>query len=155
MAGPKMRKNADYLTGINFETAPGVKVSNDKALFANRVGGSFGEPPMEDTGRHGAVAAQLRRVIQEPGMRKPELNRITAALRNLTPMQRRVVAAELALLDKQPATTLIIEGRFATTAACPHCQAKDAIRYGHANGCLLYTSPSPRDRTRSRMPSSA
>ena len=24
-----------------------------------------------------------------------------------------------------------------------------------AEGCLLYTSPSPRDRTRSRMPSSA
>ena len=24
-----------------------------------------------------------------------------------------------------------------------------------ARGCLLYTSPSPRDRTRSRMPSSA
>ena len=24
-----------------------------------------------------------------------------------------------------------------------------------ANACLLYTSPSPRDRTRSRMPSSA
>jgi len=27
--------------------------------------------------------------------------------------------------------------------------------YGHLKGCLLYTSPSPRDRTRSRMPSSA
>ena len=26
---------------------------------------------------------------------------------------------------------------------------------GSAIGCLLYTSPSPRDRTRSRMPSSA
>ena len=26
---------------------------------------------------------------------------------------------------------------------------------GEASGCLLYTSPSPRDRTRSRMPSSA
>ena len=25
----------------------------------------------------------------------------------------------------------------------------------NSNGCLLYTSPSPRDRTRSRMPSSA
>ena len=25
----------------------------------------------------------------------------------------------------------------------------------YAEGCLLYTSPSPRDRTRSRMPSSA
>ena len=35
-------------------------------------------------------------------------------------------------------------------------QAKDTVKglylYG---GCLLYTSPSPRDRTRSRMPSSA
>ena len=27
--------------------------------------------------------------------------------------------------------------------------------YDSENGCLLYTSPSPRDRTRSRMPSSA
>ena len=26
---------------------------------------------------------------------------------------------------------------------------------GRLGGCLLYTSPSPRDRTRSRMPSSA
>ena len=38
----------------------------------------------------------------------------------------------------------------------------DIVLYGkyagtelHHNGCLLYTSPSPRDRTRSRMPSSA
>ena len=29
---------------------------------------------------------------------------------------------------------------------------KEAFSY---KGCLLYTSPSPRDRTRSRMPSSA
>ena len=28
-------------------------------------------------------------------------------------------------------------------------------RDGYQRGCLLYTSPSPRDRTRSRMPSSA
>src|SRR5664280_1276694 len=28
-------------------------------------------------------------------------------------------------------------------------------RHDHQEGCLLYTSPSPRDRTRSRMPSSA
>ena len=30
-----------------------------------------------------------------------------------------------------------------------------ADRQKYYNGCLLYTSPSPRDRTRSRMPSSA
>ena len=29
------------------------------------------------------------------------------------------------------------------------------VVYMHSRGCLLYTSPSPRDRTRSRMPSSA
>ena len=31
----------------------------------------------------------------------------------------------------------------------------EAVRTGVARDCLLYTSPSPRDRTRSRMPSSA
>ena len=29
------------------------------------------------------------------------------------------------------------------------------LQKGKPNSCLLYTSPSPRDRTRSRMPSSA
>ena len=33
--------------------------------------------------------------------------------------------------------------------------AVDNFVYEEANDCLLYTSPSPRDRTRSRMPSSA
>ena len=32
---------------------------------------------------------------------------------------------------------------------------KYCIQHGHWSVCLLYTSPSPRDRTRSRMPSSA
>ena len=30
-----------------------------------------------------------------------------------------------------------------------------AVKTNQHNACLLYTSPSPRDRTRSRMPSSA
>ena len=33
--------------------------------------------------------------------------------------------------------------------------AAQVASYGHDTSCLLYTSPSPRDRTRSRMPSSA
>ena len=32
---------------------------------------------------------------------------------------------------------------------------ENAINYCLSKACLLYTSPSPRDRTRSRMPSSA
>ena len=34
----------------------------------------------------------------------------------------------------------------------PHVAEKSVLM---SEGCLLYTSPSPRDRTRSRMPSSA
>ncbi|MFZ1548440.1 MAG: IS1595 family transposase, partial [Candidatus Nitrotoga sp.] len=37
-------------------------------------------------------------------MRKPELKRMTAALRQLSPVQRKIVASELAALDAQPAT---------------------------------------------------
>ena len=46
-------------------------------------------------------------------------------------------------------------------AACLHVTTETAnlmktLKAGGAEGvCLLYTSPSPRDRTRSRMPSSA
>ena len=42
-----------------------------------------------------------------------------------------------------------------------HLSRESALRVGlaieciHVYSCLLYTSPSPRDRTRSRMPSSA
>ena len=45
-------------------------------------------------------------------------------------------------------------------ANCGRSFAKDRLRAHQrvcvpSKGCLLYTSPSPRDRTRSRMPSSA
>ena len=36
-----------------------------------------------------------------------------------------------------------------------HDKLLDHIELGLYKDCLLYTSPSPRDRTRSRMPSSA
>ena len=36
-----------------------------------------------------------------------------------------------------------------------HVIAETGDPYGYIGSCLLYTSPSPRDRTRSRMPSSA
>jgi hypothetical protein len=66
---------------------------------------------------------QVRRVFQEAEMRKPELKRLTAALRQLTPVQRKIVSAELASLDAQPASTVIIESRFASAASCPHCES--------------------------------
>ena len=38
---------------------------------------------------------------------------------------------------------------------CDNIDRLDAFMIDYKNSCLLYTSPSPRDRTRSRMPSSA
>ena len=58
--------------------------------------------------------------------------------------------------------------RLAAQYGCVHLSTGDVLRAaveegtelgrqaaGIMNACLLYTSPSPRDRTRSRMPSSA
>ena len=44
----------------------------------------------------------------------------------------------------------IVSGRLTLTSGSP-----SAVLYVQNLDCLLYTSPSPRDRTRSRMPSSA
>ena len=71
-------------------------------------------------------------------MRKSEFNWITAALRNMTPVQRKLVAAELASLDRQPASTVIVEGRLTAMARCRHCKAERVSRHGHANGLQRY-----------------
>ena len=45
--------------------------------------------------------------------------------------------------------------RMAQYFAMRYPLVKGQGNFGSMDGCLLYTSPSPRDRTRSRMPSSA
>ena len=55
---------------------------------------------------------------------------------------------------------LIIIAAIAATASSAlfivnETQQALVIQFGEPKSCLLYTSPSPRDRTRSRMPSSA
>ena len=52
---------------------------------------------------------------------------------------------------------VVLAGEITTNAHVDYIQvARDTIkRIGYDNTCLLYTSPSPRDRQKSRMPSSA
>ena len=56
---------------------------------------------------------------------------------------------------------MVVDPRYTRTAEqadiyCPIRSGTDIAFYGGLyKYCLLYTSPSPRDRTRSRMPSSA
>ena len=71
-------------------------------------------------------------------MRHFPLHRIIAALRQMPPAQRELVAAELAVLDALPASTRIAESRFASGAVCPHCRSEHVIRHGHGNGLQRY-----------------
>ena len=56
------------------------------------------------------------------------------------------------LYGRLPGFRLSELGRAMATEVAQHLAAHDIV---HVVSCLLYTSPSPRDRTRSRMPSSA
>ena len=49
------------------------------------------------------------------------------------------------------AAASVVNGGRPTLSVVPQAFGGEGLRWG----CLLYTSPSPRDRTRSRMPSSA
>jgi hypothetical protein len=70
------------------------------AVFANRVDDSRGEPLRVETVCHGAGAPSHAGPVNE----KARVKRITAALRDLTPEQRKIVAVELAALDAAGAT---------------------------------------------------
>ena len=50
---------------------------------------------------------------------------------------------------------IILAGRQTSDGDTAHVPSQVAENMGIPQACLLYTSPSPRDRTRSRMPSSA
>ena len=69
-----------------------------------------------------------------------------------TDAQKAAVAEAVARAAKVTGVTRVVDP-FVTQAE-GEAQAKQ-IADGRAQICLLYTSPSPRDRTRSRMPSSA
>ena len=86
--------------------------------------------------------------------------RFAAALTDLC-----VQLAQMIVRDGEGATrfvTLVVSGAASTVDARRMAETiatsplvKTAFAGGDPNCCLLYTSPSPRDRTRSRMPSSA
>ncbi len=57
-------------------------------------------------------------------MRKPNLNWIVAALRELTPSQLKAVSTEVAALEARSGATAVVEGRFAAGASCRHCRCQ-------------------------------
>ena len=88
-----------------------------------------------------AAQAQGLGALVGPGMELPAGVQAGSIEACMSPYQQQVIDASLAEFDRN--------------AAIQNQGLRDqAIQMG-AYGCLLYTSPSPRDRQKSRMPSSA
>ena len=62
-----------------------------------------------------------------------------------------IINGILYIISEAPAPTMFLSGDLGLSQGMIEKRLDPAI----TNTCLLYTSPSPRDRTRSRMPSSA
>ena len=82
----------------------------------------------------------------------PDLNKIIDDLSKLTVAE----AADLSkqLEEKWGVTPMAAAAPAAAGGAAP-AEDKDDFTIMLVSACLLYTSPSPRDRQKSRMPSSA
>ena len=73
---------------------------------------------------------------------------------DLSGAKRRIIE-RLKRVDTITAPELAAEFGLTDTAIRQHLETLEAAELVERTSCLLYTSPSPRDRTRSRMPSSA
>ena len=109
--------------------------------FARHHGGTF-VLRIEDTD-HGRSTSESEAAVLE-GMRWLGLDWDEGPFRQSERSER----------HRSAIASLIASGR-AYRCICSKDSLEERKNKDLASGCLLYTSPSPRDRTRSRMPSSA
>ena len=134
----------DHLSGLEalgagFRLSHGVIEGRAPALIGNRIVLEVPSHTATDTILMAAVRAKGTTVI-ENAAREPEVADLAALLNR---MGARIVGAGT--------STISVEGVDELVPA-DHEVIPDRVEVAT---CLLYTSPSPRDRTRSRMPSSA
>ena len=103
-------------------------------------------------------SAQQRAAVHASGSDAPELQDVRVGFMALTDCASVVMASELGF-DRKYGIRMLPR-RQASWAGVRDKLVGGELDVAHAlmglvYGCLLYTSPSPRDRTRSRMPSSA
>ena len=113
---------------------------------AEQVGFNFhtidGERYWDERGYYAFTLEEIERDIEAPTL-------------ELDGMCRQLV--ERAINDEQVLKLLQIPPRYWNWLAASYKRGEPSLygRFDLRYDCLLYTSPSPRDRTRSRMPSSA
>ena len=113
-----------------------------------------------DDQKQSAVMACLAIVQQEQGFVSPDSERAIANHLDMAPMAVHEVSTFYNMYNLQPVGKYKIN--VCTNLPCQLRHGQGALEYvckklgvDVGGTCLLYTSPSPRDRTRSRMPSSA
>ena len=98
--------------------------------------------------RENDISRQEKSILNEEAMARVMI----AALEQSRP-------ADLAISDRIVASLEGVHKSYGTVRALRgvdfHVRAGEVVALLGPNGCLLYTSPSPRDRQKSRMPSSA
>ena len=114
-----------------------------------------------------ADLVQVSRRVGDSSSRRAKISAIAHLVRALEPDEIAIGVAYLSGETRQGRKgigyALIREARTASVTEAPQLTLNDVDRAldqimqtsGRGSLCLLYTSPSPRDRTRSRMPSSA
>ena len=97
---------------------------------------------------------EMSLVIPPPDQNTPDSFKLDDQIKDFYKLQQRFLFFYLDLLEIERAYPVIAEQHYI------HIQnqikaLETGLNFNIGRGCLLYTSPSPRDRQKSRMPSSA
>ena len=106
----------------------------------------------------GMAESSVKRMLAKGDMPLSRIDAICRALRlDFAELARRVADAQplLAQLTEAQERAVVADRKLLLVAINVLSQWTLEQMVAHYRLCLLYTSPSPRDRTRSRMPSSA
>ena len=106
------------------------------------------------TGASGGIGKALAHQLHSQGLRVAVVGRNADRLADVNTALR-ITADTTTPEGAAQAVAACQESLGAAPSLLAHCVGSTLIAPLHRTSCLLYTSPSPRDRTRSRMPSSA
>ena len=131
---PLLEHDEEILLGRKVQRLMEIKACSDL----------LGNPPQDELAESlGLTHKELKREIRDGEKAKDKM--VTANLRLVVSVAKKYTKRNMELLD------IIQEG---TIGLVRGVEKFDPGR-GYKFSCLLYTSPSPRDRQKSRMPSSA
>jgi len=124
-------------------------VELDPALFVPDIPSDYTSQEMKTEANEGTAINGLKLFAELTGGRYPDNLALLTLLKEIT--EELTKKYGMKIIEKQDEYTSALTDTLQAAIFYAQLVGKDAVYHG----CLLYTSPSPRDRTRSRMPSSA